>query len=416
LEEIRPFSIQKQLFAKAFEKVKENAGTFGVDGQLIEDFERNLKDNLYKIWNRMSSGSYFPPPVKAVPIPKKTGGKRILGIPTVGDRICQMVVKLALEPVLEPYFLSDSYGYRPNKSALDAIKVTRQRCWRYSWVVEYDIRGCFDNISHQLLMKAVKTHTDVKWIVLYIERWLKAPMQQENGTVEIRDRGTPQGGVISPLLCNLFLHYVFDHWMTRKYPEVPWCRYADDGLLHCKTLKEAEEMMLKLRERFAECGLELHPEKTKIVHCEDEKDKANYPNKSFDYLGYTFKARICKNTKDNSFFMGFNPAVSENAKKSMRARIRKDKVRLRNDLDLEELAEWYNPILQGWLSYYGAYHGSEMRKVLRHFNLALVNWARRKYQALNRSKTQASRLIMGIAKKQPELFVHWRGTMIGPFI
>jgi RNA-directed DNA polymerase len=243
LDKTKPFDIPKPRVKEAFELVKANAGSAGVDKQTIADFEKDLKNNLYKIWNRMSSGTYFPPPVKAVPIPKKTGGERILGVPTVGDRVAQMVVKLTFEPEVEPYFLQDSYGYRPNKSALDAIGVTRERCWKYNWCLEFDIKGLFDNIDHALLMKAVRKHTDNKWVILYIERWLKTPMQLPDGTLLEKTRGTMQGGVISPVLSNLFLHYVFDCWMSREHKDTPWCRYADDGLAHCETEQEAKQLL-----------------------------------------------------------------------------------------------------------------------------------------------------------------------------
>ena len=247
MKKTKQFNIPFQLFEEAFKSVKANAGAGGVDKQSLEDFERNLMDNLYKLWNRMSSGCYMPPPVKAVGIPKKSGGMRILGVPTVGDRICQTVAKFMFELTVEPYFLPDSYGYRPHKSALDAIGVTRRRCWNYDWVLEFDIRGLFDNISHELLMKAVRKHTQEQWIILYIERWLKAPMQQADGTVTARTRGTPQGGVISPVLSNLFLHYVFDVWMERNYPGTPWRRCTDDGLVHCKSLQQAQKLLCDLK-------------------------------------------------------------------------------------------------------------------------------------------------------------------------
>jgi group II intron reverse transcriptase/maturase len=271
---------------RAFELVKANAGAAGIDKQSLSDFERNLADNLYKLWNRLSSGSYFPPPVKAVAIPKKTGGERILGIPTVSDRIAQMVVKLEFEPQVEPHFLSDSYGYRPNKSALDAVGVTRKRCWHYDWVLEFDMKGLFDNIPKDLLLKAVRKHTDTPWVKLYIERWLTAPMQMPNGELNSRGEGTPQGGVVSPVLSNLFLHYVFDKWLQKHYPNAVWCCYADDGLVHCRSEAEAKHMLEVLEQRFQSCGLELHPVKTKIVYCKDGSRKAHYEHTSFDFRLY----------------------------------------------------------------------------------------------------------------------------------
>jgi len=411
----KPFDISKQLVMQAYKLVKANAGAGGVDRQSLADFEKNLKDNLYKIWNRLSSGSYFPPPVKGVAIPKKTGGERVLGIPTIGDRIAQTVVTLSFEPCVEPYFLPDSYGYRPNKSALDAVGVTRKRCWDYDWLLEFDIRGLFDNISHELLMKAVKKHTNCKWVILYIERWLKAPLQLNDGTLVQRDRGTPQGGCISPVLSNLFMHYVFDMWMKQKYPAMPWCRYADDGLVHLKTELEAQEVLLALKDRFEECGLELHPVKTRIVYCKDGQRKKDKPNKTFDFLGYTFRARVCKNTKRNSMFVNFTPAVSKVALKTMRAKTKKDNVRNRTDLNLKEIAKWYNPILQGWLNYYGRYCRSGIYPVWRHFNKTLVAWAMRKYRHFRRRKIKASIFLEKIMRQQPYLFVHWRNGMKGAF-
>jgi RNA-directed DNA polymerase len=416
LEKTKQFDIPKQLFVQAFKLVKANAGSAGVDKQSLEDFEKNLKDNLYKLWNRMSSGCYFPPPVKAVAIPKKSGGERILGVPTVGDRICQMVVRLVFEPMVEQHFLPDSYGYRPNKSALDAIGITRQRCWKYDWILEFDIKGLFDNISHELLMKAVRKHTQEKWILLYIERWLTAPMQQVDGAIDMRKQGTPQGGVISPVLSNLFLHYVFDKWMQRNHLDVPWCRYADDGLLHCETLQQAETLLQKLRQRFNECGLELHPDKTKIVYCKDGKRRGKYPNKEFTFLGYTFRSRGCKNSKTNKLFESFTPAVSKAALKSMRAIMRRSGVRKRTELSLDEIAKWFNPILQGWLNYYGRYSRSAMYPIARHFNLTLIAWVMKKYRHLRNKKTRAAILVEKIARKQPGLFAHWRIGIFGSFV
>ena len=306
----KPFNIDKRLVYEAYKAVKSNRGAAGVDGQSIEQFEQDLAGNLYKIWNRMSSGTYFPPPVRAVPIPKKNGGERILGVPTVADRVAQMVVKQVIEPTLEPIFLADSYGYRPKKSALDAIGATRERCWKYDWVLEFDIRGLFDNIDHELLWRAVRKHITCKWALLYIERWLKAPMVTEDGNTIERNCGTPQGGVVSPILSNLFLHYAFDAWMVRTHPDLPWCRYADDGLVHCRSEQEAKALKAELQARLAECHLEMHPTKTRIVYCRDDNRKGQYPNVKFDFLGYCFRPRPVRRKRDNVLFGGFNPAVS----------------------------------------------------------------------------------------------------------
>src|SRR6202051_5204562 len=318
----KPFKIEKRQVYEAYKAVKSNKGAAGVDGQTIELFDADLEGNLYKIWNRMSSGTYFPPPVRAVSIPKKSGGERILGVPTVSDRIAQMVVKQLIEPDLDSIFLPDSYGYRPRKSALDAVGVTRERCWKYDWVLEFDIKGLFDNIDHELLLRAIRRHVTCKWAQLDIERWLKAPMVQEDGTIMKRIRGTPQGGVVSPILSNLFLHYAFDLWMDRTHPDLPWCRYADDGLVHCRNEQEAQALKSELQARLAEGHLEMHPTKTKIVYCKDKKRKGTYPNVIFDFLGFCFRPRLVRRLQDDTLFCGFNPAVSPSAMKAMRSAVR----------------------------------------------------------------------------------------------
>lgn len=414
----KPFAISKWDVQAAYEKVKANRGGAGIDGVTIEVFEKDLKNNLYRIWNRLSSGTYFPPPVKAVGIPKKSGGERILGIPTVSDRIAQMVVKDRLELMLEPCFLEDSYGYRPEKSAIEAIGVTRQRCWKYDWVLEFDIKGLFDNIRHDLLMKAVEKHVrngekvlgqNLNWIILYIKRWLVAPLQRLDGNVIEREQGTPQGGVISPLLANLFLHYVFDKWMQKRFPENPWCRYADDGLVHAISQGKAEYLRKEIELRFKECGLEIHPDKTKIVYCKDGRRKGQYAvNTSFDFLGYTFRRRRCRRASDNTFFVSFTPAVSQAAMKDMRRTIRKLKVRHKTGYSLEELARWLNPILHGWIGYYGQYRRSALDPVFRHFNKTLVRWARRKFKTLKRHKKRTIAMFDQLSQRCPGLFAHWR--------
>jgi len=273
----RSYVISKFVVWEAYKRVKANKGSSGVDGESLEVFEKDLKNNLYRLWNRMSSGSYFPPPVKLVEINKKSGGKRPLGIPTVTDRIAQMVVKMTLEPKLEPCFHADSYGYRPGKSAIEAVGKVRERCWRYNWVIDLDIKGFFDNLNHDLLKLALEKHRPEKWVMLYIERWLKAPVQQLDGSLNERTKGTPQGGVISPLLANLYLHYAMDEWLRIKHPDTPFERYADDSVVHCRTEREAKETLQSLKERLLQCGLELHPEKTKIVYCKDDDRRGNYP-------------------------------------------------------------------------------------------------------------------------------------------
>ncbi|NPV89850.1 MAG: group II intron reverse transcriptase/maturase [Firmicutes bacterium] len=407
MDKTKSYEISKHVVLEAFQRVKANKGAAGIDDESLAAFEANLKNNLYKIWNRMSSGSYFPPPVKAVEIPKKSGGKRVLGVPTVADRVAQMVVKIYFEPKVEPYFHPDSYGYRPGKSAADALTVTRQRCWRYDWLLEFDIKGLFDNIDHELLMMAVRKHTDIPWVILYIQRWLKAPFQMPDDTVQERTKGTPQGGVISPVLANLFLHYAFDTWMARKHPDKPFARYADDGVAHCRSREGAEKLHDSLKKRFAECGLELHPDKTRIVYCKDDDRRGDHSETKFDFLGYTFRPRRSKN-KYGKFFISFTPAVSNKAKKAIRRTIHDWRMHLKPDKTLEDLSRMFNPIIRGWANYYGRFYKSEMYSVLRYLNRALVRWARRKYKKLARHQRRAEYWLGKIARREPKWFVSWQ--------
>ena len=385
-----------------------------MDRQTLEEFEEDLGGNLYKIWNRMSSGSYFPPPVRAVTIPKKSGGDRILGVPTVSDRIAQMVVKLLIEPSLEPIFLPDSYGYRPGKSALDAVGVTRKRCWKYDWVLEFDIRGLFDNLPHDLLMKAVRKHVQSKWALLYIERWLTAPMEK-NGELVERTRGTPQGGVISPILSNLFLHYAFDLWMTRAHPELPWCRYADDGLVHCRSEEEARRVMGTLQTRLAECGLEIHPTKTKIVYCKDSNRSGSYPNVNFDFLGYCFRPRQAENSRKAKVFCSFLPAVSATALRSMRDTIRELGVRHQTHVSMSDIAEQLNPLLRGWIAYYGRYTPSALGPLLQLCQRDASGLVNAEVQALYGSQDQGRAFPRTVGAGVPRplrALEPWRGRSV----
>ena len=409
MSKAKPFSISKKEVYHAYKQVRANKGAAGVDGQSIADFDKKLEDNLYKLWNRMSSGSYFPPPVKRVEIPK-AGGTRPLGIPTVADRIAQMVVKNRLEPELDRHFDPDSYGYRPGKSAIKAVGVARERCWRYDWVVDLDISSFFDSIDHRLLMKALHHHTDCKWVLLYVERWLKAPVQLPDGALLERERGTPQGSVVSPLLANLFLHYAFDRWMRKHYPAVPFERYADDAICHCKTKEQAEGLKAALEERFEECGLKLHPEKTKIVYCKDDNRRGGYPQHKFDFLGFTFRPRLTK-TKWGNFFVAFTPGISSKAVKKMGQQIRSWKLHLHTDKALEDLARWFNPVVRGWFNYYGSYCRSALSVIVRRLDLRLGKWAERKYKRFRGKSGQAIKWIRGIRSRNPSLFAHWNAFL-----
>jgi group II intron reverse transcriptase/maturase len=402
----KPFDISKNLVWEAYKRVIKNKGSAGVDGQTIEQFNKDWKNNLYKLWNRMSSGSYQPKPVLRVNIPNP-GGTRPLGIPTLSDRIAQMTAKLMLEPSLESIFSKSSFGYRPGKSALDAIAATRKNCWEYDWVVDLDIKGFFDAIDHDLLMKAVKQHCKDKWVLLYIERWLKTDVQLEDGSLEKRNRGTPQGGVVSPMLSNLFLHYVFDKWMERNNGCIPFERYADDVICHCKSQYEAEALLKELSHRFEECGLTLHPVKTKLVYCKDSRRTKSFKITSFDFLGYTFRGRSVKNRR-GEMFIGFNPAVSQVALKTMNRVVRSWRLNTRTCLSLIELAERINPVLRGWLQYYGRFSKAELFSFLERINLRLSRWARNKYKKLRIHKRRSWDWLRKCRKSTPALFVHWQ--------
>jgi group II intron reverse transcriptase/maturase len=320
-----------------------------------------------------------------------------------------------MEPILDPVFLADSYGYRPGKSALDAVGVTRERCWQYDWVLEFDIKGLFDNIDHALLMRAVRKHVMCPWVLLYIERWLKAPMVTEGGEKIERSRGTPQGGVVSPILSNTFLHYAFDLWIARTHPDLPGCRYADDGLVHCRSEQEAQALKAELQGRLAACGLELHPTKTKVVYCKDGKRQGTYPNVRFDFLGYCFRPRRVCRRRDNALFCGFNPAVSSSALKTMRSAIRDLNLRRQTQLSMADIARRINPLLRGWIAYYGRYAPSALAPLLRYVNLTLLAWAMRKFKRFKARKVRAGKSLQRLAATRPDLFVHWKLGMTGVF-
>ncbi len=405
----KPFDISKHVVLEAYRKVRANRGAAGVDGESIEQFEADLKGNLYKLWNRMSSGSYFPPPVRMVEIDKPGGrGVRVLGVSTVADRIAQTVVAMYLEPEVEPVFHPDSYGYRPGRNALDAVGACRERCWRTDWVIDLDIQGFFDNLDHDLVLKAVAHHTDQRWILLYVQRWLNAPLQREDGSLAARDRGSPQGSAISPLLANLFMHYAFDVWMARDYPDVRFERYCDDVVVHCRSEAEALQVRDAIAMRLAECGgLHLHPDKTRIVYCRDGKRRGSHEHTSFTFLRYTFRSRKVR-ARNGSYFFSFNPALSDEAAKRIRAQIRSWRLHLRSGSTLQDLAREVNPIVRGWINYYGRFYRSALVPSLNSINRYLVRWAMQKYKRLRRRRRRARQRLVLTARFEPGLFAHWQ--------
>ena len=396
------------ILVEAYLRCRGNRGAPGVDGESFGDIEAAGRDRwLERLQQELKAKTYQPQPLLRVWIPKANGGERPLAVPTVADRIAQTVVKQALEPELEMHFHPDSYGYRPEKSAHQAIGQARQRCWRYDWVVDLDIKGFFDNIDWDLMMRAVRHHTQDNWVLLYIERWLRAEVQMPDGSLVQRERGTPQGGVVSPLLANLFLHYTFEAWMQRTYPQIPFERYADDALCHCRSREEAEDLKAALERRFAECRLELHPEKTKIVYCKDDDRRQEYPCTSFDFLGFTFRPRRSKN-RWGKYFINFSPAISNKAAKAIRQEVRGWRLQLRSDKDLDDLARMFNAVIRGWVNYYGAFYKSALYPTLQHIDRKLARWATRKFKRLRRHRRRAEQWLRRVARRQPGLFAHWR--------
>ena len=409
MKSTKSFGISKHVVLEAYRRVKANRGAAGIDNESIEMFEANLKSNLYRIWNRMSSGAYFPPAVKQVEIAKKNGGTRILGVPTVSDRIAQMVVKLTVEPQLDALFHTDSYGYRPGKSAKQAIAITRKRCWLYDWVVEFDIKGAFDNLDHDLLMKAVRTHIKDRWALLYIERWLKAPFETMDGMLVSREQGTPQGGVVSPMLMNLFMHYAFDRWMQKMHPQCPFARYADDAVVHCRSQADAEHLLAKISERLAHCKLTMHPSKSKVVYCKDSNRRQDYPEVQFTFLGFTFRPRAAV-AKQGQTFTSFLPAVSRDAIISMLRQIKSWQLQRQTATTIEDLSRRYNPVLRGWWNYYSSYYQSAMDRVYLQVDRKLAYWVRRKHKRLAGHVRQSLQWLDRLANRRPELFTHWQTT------
>jgi RNA-directed DNA polymerase len=402
----KSFEISKQEVWDAYRQVKANKGAAGVDGCSIEDFEKDLKNNLYRIWNRMSSGSYFPPAVKAVEIPKSHGdGVRILGVPTVGDRVAQTVVARRLEAKVEPIFHQDSYGYRPGRSALDAVAACRQRCWKYNWTIDLDVQKFFDSVDHDLVVKAVEAHTDAPWVVLYVKRWLVAPLALPDGTLQQRDRGTPQGSAVSPVLANLFLHYAFDAWMARHYPSVPFERYCDDAVVHCVSQAQARYVAQAIADRMVEVGLRLHPDKTKIVYCKDANRRGSHVHTAFTFLGYTFRARPAR-ARNGRLFSSFQPAISKEALKKISGEVRQWRLHRLIGRTIAEIARQINPVVRGWMQYYGAFYRSALDPVLQRINAYLMRWIRDKFKRLRPMK-KATAAWQRITSQYPRLFAHW---------
>jgi len=398
----KPLAISKSEVYEAWKRVKANKGCAGVDEQSLEAFEADLRNNLYKLWNRLASGSYFPGAVKRVEIPKIDGSRRPLGIPTIRDRIAQEVVRVRLNDAIDPIFHEDSYGYRAGKSAIEAVKTARQRNFEFDWVLDLDIRKFFDSIRHDLLLKAVRHHASEAWVVLYVERFLQAPTQYVDGRLEANTSGTPQGGVISPLLANLYLHYAFDMWMSRHYPEVKFERYADDVVIHCRSEQECDSVHAALASRLTDCGLSLHPQKTHKVYCKDSVRQGSYDHVSYTFLGYTFQPRAAQ--KGGRFFTAFSPTVSRSAQQGLRRQLRQKRLFRQTHLSLRALLDQLNPLLRGWINYFKHFRLDGLYRMFYYVEGLLIRWFCKKFRI---NKKKAIGRLGYLRRSHPCLFGHW---------
>jgi RNA-directed DNA polymerase len=400
--------ITKEMVWEAYKKVKANKGGSGIDKQTLELYASKLSKNLYKLWNRLASGSYFPKPVKEVTIPKSDGGQRKLGIPTIDDRIAQEVLRSYIEPRMEAIFIEESYGYRPHKSAHDAVKKVRSNVYKYAWVIDMDIKSFFDEVNHELLMKAVEKHCSEKWIKIYIQRWLESPIQKADGTlIHKKGQGTPQGGVISPLLANLYLHYVIDVWLKKNYPLVPMVRYADDVIIHCFTESEAQRVLQAIRNRMQECKLRLNEEKTQIVYCKTStRTLINKYSKKFDFLGFTYKPTMLPNKRGKAF-LGTGCSISQKSISRIVDNWKKTSVFKSTTVNIQDIATVINPQMRGIIQYYGKINLHALRPLRNNLYLRLAKWVGKKYKSLRRNFKKTKKWIASTMKSYPTMFYHW---------
>jgi len=407
--ETKSIPISRPMVWEAYKKVRSNQGSAGVDQISMEEFDAERSKHLYKIWNRMASGSYFPPPVKEVEIPKKDGKIRKLGIPTIGDRVAQMVVKEYLEPRFEQIFSPHSYGYRPNRNAHQALESVRSNCKKTDWVIDLDIKGFFDNIDHGKLLLPIEKHVSEKWCISYINRWLQMPVQTKSGElVQKQGKGTPQGGVISPLLANLFLHYAMDKWLEQTHPTVSYVRYADDAILHCRNKAQAEKVLETLKERMQRCGLELHPEKTKLVYCKDYRRQENHETVKFDFLGYSFQPRSTMSKRTGKLFLGFDCAISIGSKKRIADKMKELNIDHLSHKSIVGVAKFLEPYIRGWINYYGRFRLSALKPIFQLLREYLIKWARKRYKRYKTRLNKAYDWFKRIKEQFPNLFYQWK--------
>jgi len=391
----------------AYKLVKKNKGGAGIDNQTLEDLEITKSKELYKVWNRLSSGSYFPTNVKRVEIPKGDGKVRPLGIPTVCDRIAQQVIKTYLEPRLEAEFMDTSYGYRPKKSAHEAVIEVQKNVRKYSWVIDLDIQEFFENVDHKLLYLALEKHVNEGWIKMYIKRWLEAPIQLQDGTLKYPNgKGTPQGGVISPLLSNLYLHYVMDKWMAINFPKIKMERYADDMIVHCETEHQARQLLGAITKRFLSCGLTVHAGKTKVVYCKKDGRNLQGNQVQFDFLGFSFRP-VMLQLRRGGYFLQYSCKMSGKSKKRILSDLRKMQLHRKTNSNLQDLANRLNPKIRGWINYYGKIRRDSLKPVFYHLHHRLIKWALKRYKRFKGSRVLAVRWLRKMTIAFPNMFYHW---------
>jgi RNA-directed DNA polymerase len=397
-----------QMVVEAYAKVKKGGKAAGVDQQSWATFEaKGVEKELYVVWNRMASGSYFPQAVREVEIPKKDGKVRKLGIPTVRDRIAQEVVRKYMEQRVDEKFHPNSYGYRPLKSAKEATDQVRSNCLKHDWVLDMDISKFFDEIDHELMLKAVEAMFTENWVKVYVQRWLEMKIVKADGAqLQRGKKGTPQGGVISPLLANLFLHFTLDKWLEINYPNVSFVRYADDVIVHCHNEAEAQQLRKAIAERLQQVGLQLNEQKTKIVYCKDYRRTERQDKVQFDFLGFSYQPRPTPSKFDSSSVItAFVPEISKDNQKKIRDEIRKA-VKWDNTIQtIQQIAEKLNSKLRGWINYFGVYGKRRLRRTIMYVESRLEKWLSRKHKQGRRvSSTQ-----LALQRKQePTLFYHWQ--------
>lgn len=407
-ENTRLLPITKEQVLGAYQEVRKHGKTAGVDNVTLDDYEINRGDHLYKVWNRMRSGSYFPPAVRRVEIPKSDGKKRKLGIPTINDRVAQTVIKGIVEPKVEPHFHKNSFGYRPARNAHQAIKQATEQSWQKAWVVDLDIESFFDNMGHERLMEVLSQHITERYVLMYIERWLKAPIEHEDGKLEYPTKGSPQGGVISPLLANVYLHHAYDQWMSKNHEGVEFERYADDIVVHCHTKEEAEQLLEAIRARMQEWGLRLHPEKTQIVHCKRTGREGNHRKVSYDFLDFRFKPKRAKNRKTGEIFTGYGPSkISGKTLKKMLGTLR---TRINRQVigGLVELSTSLMAPMRGWINYFGSIDMRILKPLMLALHRRLVWWSKHRFKRLTGGDWKAANWLKQIHRDYPNLFLHWQ--------